>query len=274
MNMNHNTKCPQWAAFTLIELLVVIAIITILAGMLLPALARAKERARVVQCLNNQGHIGVAFELYRQDYASRYPTVHPLQGNVWRSYRYGGGDPDPKVTSKFGLEWGTNRLLWPYTRSLQVFHCPDDRGMDWPPFMSPFKCTYDTIGTSYKYNFISWSHTVSQDKDPEFGISGKRENWIRYAERFIIVNESPATPYPPDSSNGERWLYFFWHYARGPATQARSSPGLSGMQDRPISPVLFADGHSVKYDFTLAIGTRPNNPTEEMPLWYWYEPKP
>src|SRR5438874_5784369 len=94
-------------AFTLIELLVVIAIIAILAGMLMPALARAKETARSATCQNNLHQHAVASLTYSLDMNGRLPYFRS-----WLS---------PTRTSM------TNGLLWPYLRTKESYLCPTDK---------------------------------------------------------------------------------------------------------------------------------------------------
>ncbi len=112
-------------AFTLIELLVVIAIIAILAAILFPVFARARENARRASCQSNLKQIGLGIMQYIQDYDEKYPITNYSAGTIGAYVPPGGFGNDVYYN------YGTWRyFIQPYLKSVQIFTCPSSK---YPP---------------------------------------------------------------------------------------------------------------------------------------------
>jgi prepilin-type N-terminal cleavage/methylation domain-containing protein/prepilin-type processing-associated H-X9-DG protein len=110
--------------FTLIELLLVIAIIAILASLLLPVLAKSKQKAQGIQCLNNNRQLGIAWQMYAGDNAEKLILN---RGNDPTSWVPGWMTLTPDVTDNTNTLYMSRGPLAPFLKSVGVYRCPGDK---------------------------------------------------------------------------------------------------------------------------------------------------
>jgi prepilin-type N-terminal cleavage/methylation domain-containing protein len=239
--MRHSSR-PRTSGFTLIELLVVIAIIAILAAILFPVFAQAREQARRTACISNVKQMGLAWMMYVQDNDETFPPSNSIQPTAannnnpqWVSYsanpfpckpcrprRTSALPPDdPVLFPKMDQAAYDPRVFaMPYVKSLDMFKCPSDNGI--PASLVP--------------------------GDPSQGVSVWKVEGSSYCLNTVMtrVGALAAIPLPANTYMGAEVTSFHAGIDRAIQGWMAASTGPTNLRHDSIGPArvaYFCDGH-------------------------------
>ncbi|MEN6547356.1 MAG: DUF1559 domain-containing protein [Armatimonadia bacterium] len=208
--------------FTLIELLVVIAIIAILAAILFPVFAKAREKARQSSCLSNVKQIGLGLIQYAQDYDEKLPRHY---------YSLGVAHTLPDGRSSSDMIWA--EMIYPYVKNAQVFRCPSDsEALNWA----------DAATYNYFFNYYPNGSATNSLLHRSLGA-------INYPSEVVMCGDGASYIADPLAAPPQVQRPQYWNTPTGgsyiyDSVQARHNDGCN---------MVFVDGHGKWIGFPKAI---------------------
>jgi prepilin-type N-terminal cleavage/methylation domain-containing protein len=247
-------------AFTLIELLVVIAIIAILAGMLLPALARAKSKGLRMTCMNNLRQIALFMQLYTDEHKDTFPAH--------RNQNWPTADESVSMTNW----WGTTIIGYARNQS-NLYRCPAikgkrlDNGIKWEWKFDPHK-----VGYGINSWFLSfWPY--QEDALTVGGVSFTTRPWFKRTAVINPVNTMMIGDAMPKFDG--LWSSSLWWPASCMDPKASTTKGYEGIDpNRHLNSgvAVFTDGHSEarkSEQINPAMDPYSGNPKALINVQYW-----
>ena len=276
--------------FTLIELLVVIAIIAILAAILFPVFAQAREKARSSSCLSNTKQFGTAAQLYTDDWDETYaPSFIPEQLVNWdlKAAEYKNYPCNNFVASDYttsggtyfkNKQWSWMDSMFPYVKNLNMYKCPSHKDACGYGMNAEFKTNFKELTTTGNPSYITDTNFAT------YGVLSATQ--IKNPSMLVLFGDTTvygdATTTAPNGETTRKFVLSLApfclndHFMTSSGSNHAPNVSWTGRRHLEGTNFTFADGHAKYYKFkqgpTEGVSTTTGSQYDWMfnsPYWYY-----